>query len=386
MTTATLDQLLAIIRKSYTDSSLVKITISGQQTTEVPYQKIKAKLVVVKEELKLQFVYSYPNKDVTKNYDLEEACDIVKEELSGRFRNITIIETNTISQYNPKSKKIDTTQTVHKRASNKANDKQKERIVPGNRPFLNLLGLSSENGIVKSSKQKKYKQINKYVELLAADLAAAQLTSPYSIMDMGSGKGYLTFALYDYLNETLNHQPKVVGIELREELVENSNELAQQLGFEGLSFQSGYISDIDTDACQVLIALHACDTATDDAIAAGLAAKAQLIVCSPCCHKQIRKQMQAEETMQAITQYGILKERQAELITDTIRALILEYHGYKTKVMEFISTEHTPKNLLITAVKTDKPKEKQQILTKIAALKKEFGIEYHYLEKVTGLI
>lgn len=386
MTAATLDHLLAIIRKSYTDSSLVKITISGPLATEVPYQKIKAKLVVVKKVLKLQFVYSYPNKDVTKNYDLEEACDIIKEELSGRFRNITIIGTDTISQYNPKSKKIDTTQAIIKRASSKTNDKRKQRIVAKGRPFLTLLGISNENGIIKSAKQKKYKQINKYVELLAADIRAAQLTSPYTIMDMGSGKGYLTFALYDYLTESLGHQVKVVGIELREALVANGNRLAQELGFERLSFQSGYISDIDASACRVLIALHACDTATDDAIAAGLAAKAQLIVCSPCCHKQIRKQMHAEETMQAVTQYGILKERQAELITDTIRALILEYHGYKTKVMEFISTEHTPKNLLITAVRIDKPKAKQQILAQIAALKKEFGIEYHYLEKATGLI
>jgi len=201
---------------------------------------------------------------------------------------------------------------------------------------------------------------------------------------MGSGKGYLTFALYDQLKNTLNYTPNVTGIELRQDLVSTCNDIAANAGFENLSFKEGNIETTPIDHPDILIALHACNTATDDAIAKGIHAKSKIIICSPCCHKQIRKQMKPTTEINSISQFGILKVRQAEIVTDTIRALILQAYGYKTNVMEFISTDHTPKNLLITAIKESDPaKPISKYIEEINALKNLFGIKEHHLERLT---
>jgi hypothetical protein len=198
---------------------------------------------------------------------------------------------------------------------------------------------------------------------------------------MGSGKGYLTFALYDYLTNTLGKKPVMTGVEFREDLVKSCNLIAEKSKFDQLNFIAGTIEEVELKGIDILIALHACDTATDDAIYRGITAGASLIVCAPCCHKQIRKEMNVTNELHSLVKFGILKERQAEIITDTIRALILEAYGYKTKVFEFISTEHTPKNVMIVGRKTagENP-AKEKIFRDIAAIKASFGIKGHYLE------
>jgi len=163
-------------------------------------------------------------------------------------------------------------------------------------------------------------------------------------------------------------------------LVDFCNKVSEESKFEDLTFVEGNIVDFDLQQTDVLIALHACDTATDDAIFKGIQADASLIVCAPCCHKQIRGQISADADENPILKYGILLERQAEMITDTIRALILELKGYESKVFEFISSEHTGKNLMIAAVKSNKEIDKEKIQAKIDGLKKQYGIGFHYLE------
>ena len=204
--------------------------------------------------------------------------------------------------------------------------------------------------------------------------------------DMGSGIGFLTFALYDYL---LNHQQKaeVVGIEFRKDLVDLCNNIAKKANFDQLHFVEGTIDSYESEKINLLIALHACDTATDDAIYKGIKANAELIVVAPCCHKQIRREMEkgkAKNEVNFITKHGIFLERQAEMVTDGMRALILEYFGYKTKVFEFVSGVHTPKNVLVVGVKGKKlptSQKQAEILKEIKATKAYFGIGYHYLEK-----
>lgn len=202
------------------------------------------------------------------------------------------------------------------------------------------------------------------------------------IADMGSGKGYLTFALYDYLTHYLNIKPRIEGIELRQNLVDLCNQVAQKCGFEQLSFLAKDIAAYQPEHLDMLIALHACDTATDLAIAAGIRNKAAHIITAPCCHKQIRKDMDTQNELAPLLRYGILEERQAELVTDGIRALLLEAHHYKTKVFEFISTEHTAKNVMITATVKPHPDlaKSSAALQQVAALKKGFGIRTHFLE------
>jgi hypothetical protein len=165
--------------------------------------------------------------------------------------------------------------------------------------------------------------------------------------------------------------------------VNKCNEIAQKSNYSNLQFIQGTIKDTLLPAIDMLIALHACDTATDDAIYRGIKSKTKIIVCAPCCHKQIRKQLNPANELNLISQYGILKERQAEILTDTIRSQILEAFGYKTKVFEFISTEHTPKNVMIIALKTSETEvPNKEILKKIETLKQMHGIKYHYLEQL----
>jgi hypothetical protein len=209
---------------------------------------------------------------------------------------------------------------------------------------------------------------------------------PLQIVDMGSGKGYLTFALYDLLQRHLEQKVSLLGVELRPELCDFCNEQARSLGWqEGLRFEAMDILNYNEGDIDVLIALHACDTATDIAIAQGIRNGADLIVVAPCCHKQIRKAMKPKGPWAEILKQGILLERQAELLTDALRALLLQREGYKTKVFEFISASDTPKNIMIAAIKTKQALSSEELaaLNKdIEMLKSDFGIPEHYLEKL----
>jgi hypothetical protein len=205
------------------------------------------------------------------------------------------------------------------------------------------------------------------------------------IADMGAGKGYLTFALYELLTQRLNMDVDIKGVEIRPDLVLKINEIINSNHLKGLEFVERSIQDFHPEKLDVLIALHACNTATDDAIASGIRAGAELIVCAPCCHKQIRQEMERSGKVDFITRYGIFLERQAVMITDTIRTMILEYFGYKTQVMEFIEMEHTPKNVLLVGRKSSKNAKAPEILQQIADLKQQYGIEKHYLEEALDL-
>jgi hypothetical protein len=202
---------------------------------------------------------------------------------------------------------------------------------------------------------------------------------------MGSGKGYLTFALYDYLCNKLKLDPNITGIEFRQDMVDLSNQISKIAGFEKLKFEQGTIENAKLSQIDVLIALHACDTATDEAIFKGIISEASLIVCAPCCHKQIRKEMRITSEFSEITKHGILEERTAETITDGLRALIMEVFGYKTKVFEFISGEHTPKNVMIIGRKTKASVDKVKILNEISKIKSMFGIKIHRLETLLNI-
>jgi hypothetical protein len=193
---------------------------------------------------------------------------------------------------------------------------------------------------------------------------------------MGSGKGYLTFALADYLCAQ-NKTAKIVGVEMREDMVELCNTIAVNSQLQNLHFIQGTIQETTVQNINVLIALHACDTATDDAIKKGIASNADIIICAPCCHKQIRKAMKPNATLHPVVKHGILLERQAEIITDSLRALWLESKGYKTKVFDFVDVNDTPKNVMIVAVKTKRTDaELAEYIKQFEALKNMFGIEW----------
>jgi len=203
------------------------------------------------------------------------------------------------------------------------------------------------------------------------------------LIDLGCGKGYLTFAACEWLQRA-GWNASVRGIEARTELVELCNRVARENGFARLRFETGDIASASIERADVLIALHACDTATDDAIAKGIAASARLIVVSPCCHKELRPQLQPPPALAGALRHGILLERHAEFVTDALRAALLEWAGYETKVFEFVSTEHTAKNLMIAGVKRPVPGDRAAAQLRARHLAAFYGIRSQRLADQLG--
>jgi SAM-dependent methyltransferase len=262
-------------------------------------------------------------------------------------------------------------------------DRDKKRLVQieGNQ-YLKELGIVTKNNVVAPGMQAKWHQINKFIEIVDNTIHKDTHKRPINIVDMGSGKGYLTFALYDYFVNQLKTEANVVGIEIRKELVDYCNALAQKCGFEHLKFEANTIKKAEIKDIDILIALHACNTATDDAIYKGIKSNCAIIILSPCCHQQIRPELNLTNELKDIGKHGIMKERLAEMVTDTMRSLVLETYGYKTQIFEFISDEHTHKNVMIIGVKKDTPADGEKYLNKLNGIKKLFGIQNFYLESV----
>ncbi len=373
------------IQESVTNDTFVRLTMSRNADRLASLKKVLIKLALIKKEIQFSFVFRYETKDVTKNFPIKNGLDEIKNLLGHEFwiANLFTTQRDFVFEKNKKGKiRFRNSAATFTEVPQKRHDKSKQHFLQKTN-YLQALGILNANGNVQKDKGDKYKQIKKFVEIIDGLIKKNPQVlnqKPLRVVDMGSGKGYLTFALYDYLVNTSKLDAQVIGVEIRENLIELCNNIATNSDFNNLSFEKGFINNYDLPETDVLIALHACDTATDDAIAKGIQANAELIICAPCCHKQIRKQIKNESSLSSILNYGILKERQAEIVTDTIRALILEAHGYKTKVFEFISTEHTGKNVMIVGQKSNHDFDKTMYLQKVEDLKKQFGIQEHYLE------
>jgi len=365
------------IRAIDIESSAMKIQMSKKMTKSSDLRSVRARRVLIKGKPLVSVVYRHDTRDVTKNYTHIDFVVLCSEWMESQFFNATltldVVEHKLLS--NKKNASVKSTQTRGALAVCDLHDRQKSRLIPEDTPFLRSLGISSDRGKVYQASQGKYRQINKFVEILDGLCVGKSIKT---VADMGCGKGYLSFATYSHL-VTLQKDISLVGYELRPRLVTEINSIARLHKLSGLSFEVGDISQIDIPKTDMVIALHACDIATDLAIAKGIEVGAELIVVSPCCHKQIRKTMKGNPRTVSSLSHGIMKERMAEWLTDAIRALLLESKGYKTKIMEFVSLEHTSKNLLITAEKT---KVRPGALLEVAALKEQYGIEEHYLERL----
>jgi tRNA A58 N-methylase Trm61 len=381
-----LQSFLQKISESFNRQELIKITLGNKRDKSAELKNIFIKPVKIKNTEKLSFTYRNNTNDTFKNYDIKESLILMEKMLQTYFYNADLFTTQ--NDFHLSVDKKETIKIITRPASlqikddAKQHDKQKKRVIDSTTAiYLRELGITTADGMVKKDMQDKFKQINHYVEIIEGIIKDINFEKNITVADMGSGKGYLTFALYYYLINNLKLEATVTGIELREDLVNKCNAIAEAASYKNLIFKKGAIQDATLESIDMLIALHACDTATDDAIYKGIQANAKVIICAPCCHKQIRKQMAPENELKNITRHGILLERQAEIITDTIRALILEANGYKTKVFEFIATEHTPKNVLIVGTQSGKSEiAKQESMDKVNGLKKLFNIKSHYLE------
>jgi len=375
-----MEDFISHIHRLLQEGSLFKLTLSKPRDKHNELRNIFLRPISLGDQLVWNATFRYTTNDKTQNLTSESLSSKVEQWLTQEFFNADLIlpsQKTTLLQSKKGKSTILTTKEKHE-IQLESHNRKKRRLIAETEPFLKDLGISSSNGRVFGHAQDKYKQINKFVELIAALLKNDQAL--HTIYDMGSGKGYLTFALHHYLTQR-HEDVSTLGVELRNDLVQKCNAAAQKNGFGNLSFVQGSIADFTIKKADMVIALHACDIATDMAIAQGIHSDAKYIVVAPCCHKQIRKAMTKTNTnLNPLLQFGILKERQAEMITDTIRALLLESKGYEVNVFEFISSEHTGKNIMLTAKKTDK--KSNAVLQKVAAIKEEFGIDEHYLEKL----
>lgn len=357
-----------------------KITFSKPRNKQDKLSNVYLRQILVKEVRKHSLQYKYQQRDEVKNYSSSDITKIIEDLLTFRFYNAVVFTTDqevTLIQ-NPKGKVyISVRNTSDSIEFSLVHDRAKNRLIPENRRWLLHLGLAGKDGRILDKSQDKYRQINKFVEIIDNLMKEVPEGARWRIADMGSGKGYLTFGLYDYLTQIRKINARVTGYEMREELVTKCYEAAMQEQFLGLAFQAKDIDHVDVTGMNMVIALHACDTATDIAISKGIKAGAQFILVSPCCHKQIRKAMKHNNALSPILHHGILEERQAEILTDGLRALIMEAYGYRTKIIEFISSEHTGKNLMIIG---EKSTPNPTVMEKVQSIKDMFGISEHFLE------
>ena len=372
------------------NGSIVKMTLSKPVSKSNDLRNIYIKPILLKDNKMYQFTYRYERRDETKNFDAKQTMEQLRSLVPEVFQNVslfTLTEDVTLLVSKKGKPTLMCKKINESRDVDLSHDHEKQRLIDPSKPWWHLLGLTTRDGKVTADMQHKFKQICKYVEIVDGVMRQTKFGDEIHIADMGAGKGYLTFALYEYL--TTHYDKKIVmeGVEIRKDLVEKINEIIrisrinEIRRISNIQFVQNSIEDYKPSNIDVLIALHACDTATDDAILKGIRNNAKLIICAPCCHKQIRREMEKSGKTDSITKYGIFLERQAVMITDTVRALVLEYCGYKTQVMEFIEIDNTPKNVLLVGRKSDKPVDKEAISSQIHNILEQYGIGEHYLWK-----
>ncbi len=373
----------------------VKLNLAKYRGSEVNLNKISIRLLEVKGQPHLSFTYHYQTRDVTKNFSIDAGLSQIQAYLDQsqieifKSAHLRLQDTETQLLFNRKNEAtLQTTTTAHTVIASQAHDREKNRYIDIKRPFLTGLGVTDAQQKLIPAMSRKWKQINKFIEVFQHAFESLKLptTRPVHVVDFGAGKGYLTFAIHDFLRETLGYSAQVTGVELRDELVKLCGNVVNQFSIEGLDFYQGDVRSYHPDNLDVMIALHACDVATDYALHTGVRLGASIIMCAPCCHKQVRPQIRSPLVLRPMLQHGVHLGQEAEMLTDGLRALLLEACGYETKVFEFVALEHTSKNKMILAIKRDSlannTAKKAEILNQIESIKAFYGIREQCLESL----
>ena len=382
----------------------VKLVLAKPGAAAGDLLRVTARPVTLKGAACVSLVYTHQTKDITKNLASPEALEAVRSLLAQTFHHAHLFMTGadlqllvsqrgkrTLVRGKPRAGGGGGGDVGAGAASSAAapapHDREKHRVVALDRPFLTALGVTACDPKTAQlqlvpAMARKWKQINKFIEVLghAIEASALQNAAHIRVADFGSGKGYLTFAMHDHLCHTLGREATVTGVELREDMVALCNGVAQRLGLDGLHFAQGDVHTVSPPAIDIMVALHACDTATDHAIHTGLRAGARIIMCSPCCHKELRPQLLSPHPLRPLLKHGVHLGQQAEMLTDGLRAMLLDACGYDTQVFEFIALEHTNKNKMILAVKREQATSADAVWEQIRELKGFYGIQTQCLE------
>ena len=363
------------------NENLIQAVLSAGRKADGP-SKVKIRPVKLKDQICYQASALEGTKVFHKNYDREQMLAYLEAELSGNFGQLQcqgalmdgVVLVSKKGKMTIKEKHHAVRENVQIQAHNRVKQYILKEGIPV--PFLTDLGVMTEKGKIITSRYDKFRQINRFLEFIEDILPRLAKDREVTILDFGCGKSYLTFAMYYYLKELKGYDVNIIGLDLKTDVIEKCNGLARKSGYEKLHFYQGDIADYEgVSAVDMVVTLHACDTATDFALAKAVEWGAQVILSVPCCQHEVNKQIR-NELLEPVLHYGILKERMSALITDAVRANLLESKGYETQILEFIDMEHTPKNLLIRAVKKGKTAQAENTAktTRLDEMIKELNI------------
>lgn len=380
--------------KDFLDEQLGQIILSNSRR-KGEVSKVRVRPLLLQGKLVFQVEEFRGKQAFHQNLMKDEAYEYLQNAMSDTFRQMELASAKgsaqiLVSKNGKMTMKVKKNRPVEGQAKIQApstlldhNRKKKYVLEEGKPiPFLQDLGVMTADGRIVHSRYDKFRQINRFLEFVQDILPKLPKGREINIIDFGCGKSYLTFAMYYYLKELNGFDIRVIGLDLKQDVIDHCNQLARKYGFEKLAFYHGDIASYEgVDQVDMVVTLHACDTATDYALAKAVRWNASVILSVPCCQHELNRQMK-NDMLEPVLQYGLLKERMAALYTDGIRAEILENHGYRTQILEFIDMEHTPKNVLIRAVKEGKGKKNGKKLQEMMdflhvenTLAKEIGIQ-----------
>lgn len=383
-----IQDFLVLLKTTLSEQSFIQLTLSQLRDKQFQYKKVVVKPVEIKRELFFQLQMFTEQQVKHQNVTSEELIQQIEPLLEHTYRQ-ALLQSKTQDVQLLLSKKGKGKLIKHaptKQEVSLQHDRSKHYLLEEGKPisFLIELGVMNQEGQVVKKKYDKFKQINRFLELVHDVIPQWQKQNPgktLNIVDFGCGKSYLTFALYHYLNEIAKVNCQIIGLDLKREVIEHCQALAEKCAYNQLRFQVGDIAKYKQELpIHMVVTLHACDTATDAALVQAMEWHADIILSVPCCQHELNKQIEADE-MQPLMKHGLLKERFAALATDALRAQVLSILGYKTQVIEFIDLEHTPKNILIRAYKTKQDKKEQEQLVREYLTYKQFLKFDTYIER-----
>lgn len=379
------------LNESFGKGNFVRLVLSHPIQRERGVERVLGRCVQLKGTTCLSVTSRYPTRDEVKNLTFGEAVEWVMARVENDFRSALLCTTErdwqlSIGQ-NQKGRLIAHPPSVTTVPDREHDQARRSILGDTAADWLHGLGVTDRAGHVRPGMADKYRQISRYTEILShlgreCGWSTPENTDPGELViaDMGCGKGYLTFGAWHLFHRIWHVPVQVIGIEARADLVAATNKVAERIAAEHLAFVEGSIATSLLPRIDALIALHACDTATDQAIERGVRAGARLVVVAPCCQKEVRAKLGRPAPLAPLLQHGLLEERLAEWVTDGLRALVLEWAGYRTKVFEFVSSEHTAKNVMIAAIRQGKPFSDLTIRKQIDELRTFFGIKSHSLD------
>lgn len=383
-----MNEVVGLLNEIVSNEELIYAVLSNaRKKDENSFNKVTIKPMLIKDDIKFQFAYEYNTKVLHENLLSSQSIDEMEKLLKDKFKQVMLFTKNADYQIliNKKGKASILKKKPTKENVDLSHNRKKAYIIEDGEPvdFLIRLGVMNEKGKVVSKRYDKFRQINRFLEMVADVIPKINKDKKLNIVDFGCGKSYLTFALYYYLVNSLGLEINITGLDLKKDVIIFCNEVAKDLNYDKLKFVHGDIKDYEgLDKVDMVVTLHACDTATDAALVKAVNWGAEAILSVPCCQHEFYNKID-NPILDPMLNHGIIKEKLSSLVTDSLRANVLEILGYQVQLLEFIDMEHTPKNILIRAIKADN-KDNKVAVDRYIKFKEFWGLKDLYIEKEFG--